>query len=373
MISGVLTRAALPRNVKAEVRRARQLSGRRPSVSVVVPCYNYGRYLPDCVQSVLDQQEVDVDVIIIDDASPDGSAETVKRLTEQDSRVQAIYHEANRGHIATYNEGFAQVRGDYAMLLSADDRLTPGALARATALMEQFPTVGLAYGVALDFTDTQVPPARTAAKNWIIWSGREWLALRCRTGHNVLRSPEAVVRTSALREIGDYRSDLPHTADFELWMRLATMSDIGFITGADQAYYRIHENNMHHSKFDLVDDLAGRLKAFNTVFDERQSFVPGADELRDTAHRRMALEALSHAISAHTRGVADKQQVEKYMEFAVASWPGVKGLGEWDSLSILQETQGKQQRQGLGPMLRERARNLGYSLNWWRWRWSGVY
>ena len=49
--------------------------GSRPTVSVVIPCYRYGRFLPACVQSVLDQDGVDVRVLIIDDASPDDSAE----------------------------------------------------------------------------------------------------------------------------------------------------------------------------------------------------------------------------------------------------------------------------------------------------------
>jgi glycosyltransferase involved in cell wall biosynthesis len=329
--------------------------------------------MSECVNSVLNQQDVRVDVLIIDDASPDGSAETVKRLEKEDTRIRTILHTANQGHIATYNEGLAQACGDYTVLLSADDRLTPGCLARATSLMEEHPSVGLTYGFAVDFTDTCLPSARTVATNWIIWQGHNWIAHRCKTGHNVLRSPEAVMRTSVLREIGGYRADLPHTADFELWMRTATVSDVAYISGADQAYYRIHDNNMHHSKFDLFGDISGRLHSFDALFSERAHALKNPNLLRDTAHRTLAREALSHSISAYTRGVAGQEPIDDYVAFALAAWPGVKHLRAWRTLCRLRRMHDGQPIRNPALIAREAMRSLGYSLNWWRWRWAGVY
>src|SRR4029079_17735868 len=101
----------------------------RPRVSVVIPCYRYGHFLPECVRSVLDQDGVDVDVTVIDDASPDDSAEAGRRLAAEDARVRTIVHATNQGHILTYNEGLAAAGGEYVVLLSADDLLAPGALA----------------------------------------------------------------------------------------------------------------------------------------------------------------------------------------------------------------------------------------------------
>src|SRR5947209_4282299 len=118
--------------------QAQPLRG-RPSVTVVIPCYNYGRYLRGAVKSVLDQPGVDVEAIVIDDASTDGSADVVREVAAADPRVRAILHRSNFGHIATYNEGLEQASGDYVVLLSADDALTPGSLSRATALLETHP------------------------------------------------------------------------------------------------------------------------------------------------------------------------------------------------------------------------------------------
>ena len=98
------------------------------TVNVVIPCYNYGEFLPECVASVLDDQPgCDVRVLIIDDASNDGSAVVAKGIAAADSRVEVIIHPANKGHIATYNEGLLEwADGGYSVLLDADDRLTPG-------------------------------------------------------------------------------------------------------------------------------------------------------------------------------------------------------------------------------------------------------
>jgi glycosyltransferase involved in cell wall biosynthesis len=372
MLSDLVVRAMLPRNAKADIRRPGKVSGRQPSVSIVIPCYNYGRYLPECVKSVLDQEDVRVDVLVIDDASPDGSAEIVRRLAEEDTRTRAICHETNQGHIATYNEGLAQVSGDYTLLLSADDRLTAGCLARATSLMEEYPSVGLAYGFVVDFTDTRLPPARTVATNWIIWQGHDWIAHRCKSGHNVLRSPEAVMRTSVLREVGDYRADLPHTGDLEMWMRAASVSDVGYVGGADQAYYRVHKSNMH-TTFDLLGDVSERLRSFDAFFAERSGLLKNPDLMRDAAHCALAREALGHAISAYARGFADQESVDKYAEFALTAWPDARNLREWRTLCRLRSMPDR--RLGRSPSLvtREAVRNLRYSLRWWRGRLAGVY
>jgi GT2 family glycosyltransferase len=370
MFSSLMRNLALPRKANIQVRRPGGESGRSPRVSVVVPCYNYGHYLSECVKSVLDQQNVHVDILVVDDASPDGSAEVAKRLAVEDHRIRVICHKTNQGHIATYNEGLAQVAGDYVVLLSADDRLTPGCLARATSLMEEHPSVGLTYGFAVDFTDSDIPPARTVATNWIIWKGHDWIAHCCNTGRNFLRSPEAVVRTSVLREIGGYREDLPHSGDLEWWMRAATVSDIGYVAGADQAYYRFHASNMHNSA-DLLADISQRFHAFDTLFAERSESLADASTMYSAACQTLAREALGHAITAYARGATDREAVDDYIEFALKVWPDARNLGAWRTLQRLGQSTALPRR---NPSLiaHETMRRLSYSVRWWRWRWVGV-
>ena len=118
-------------------------------VDVIIPCYKYAHFLRDCVESVLSQEGVDIRILILDDCSPDNTPEVAAELQQQDSRIEYRRHEKNQGHIATYNEGLEWTNGDYVMLLSADDLLTPGALARSARLMNAHPEVGLVYSLSL--------------------------------------------------------------------------------------------------------------------------------------------------------------------------------------------------------------------------------
>ena len=162
-------------------------AGTPPRVSVVIPCYKYGNYLPDCVAGVLAQEGVEVDVTIVDDASPDSSPAVAAKLATTDPRIRVIQHETNRGHIATYNEGLASAEGEYVVLLSADDLLTGGSLVRAASLMAIHPEVGLVYGFSRSFTGEPRPP-RTTVRSWSVWSGPEWLSLICHRGSNPIQT-----------------------------------------------------------------------------------------------------------------------------------------------------------------------------------------
>jgi hypothetical protein len=389
MLDTHVRRLILPVNAKADLVPPCQQNGRFPSVSVVIPCYNYGRYLTQCVNSVLDQQSVRVDVLVIDDASSDGSDQIVRQLAAQDTRIHTICHTANQGNVATYNEGLAQVTGDYTVLLSADDLLTSGCLARATSLMEEYPSVGFAYGSPIVFADGDLPAARTTAKSWIIWQGHDWITQRFKTGGNAIFSPEAVIRTSVLREIGGYRADLPHACDFELWMRAATASDVGYVAGADQAYYRIHAYNMHHSVFDMLDDFSQRLASFDAVIRECSVLQNDPDSMRDTAHRALARSALSqairdtghralarsalgHVLRPYLRGAAGDESVRDYAAFALKAWPNARCLREWRTLDKL--TNMSDSTPTLDPSLITRMiiRKLRSRFGELRWKWTGV-
>jgi|UPI0007C4FC4F hypothetical protein len=278
--------------------RPRPLRG-RPRVSVVIPCYNYGHYLQDCVQGVLDQDGVDVDVLIIDDDSPDGSVAVARKIADGDARVRLIEHHVNAGHIATYNEGLAAAEGDYVVLLSADDLVTPGSFQRATALMEAHPEVVMVHGFARTFKDVP-PPPRTEMRSWTVWPGAEWVARICRAGGNPVATPEVMLRTSTMHQLGDYDPRVPHAGDFLMWLRAAALGGIGRVNDVDQAYYRVHGNNMHVQQFAGADtDLRQRYESFEIFFDEDGRDMPDADRLRTAARLAVAREALVIACACY--------------------------------------------------------------------------
>ncbi|MDR4307475.1 glycosyltransferase [Chelatococcus sambhunathii] len=82
-------------------------------VDIAAPCYRYGRFLQDCVSSVLSQSISDVRILIIDDASQDGSADVARALAATDPRIELSVHQTNLGQTATYNEGIAWATAPY--------------------------------------------------------------------------------------------------------------------------------------------------------------------------------------------------------------------------------------------------------------------
>lgn len=305
---------------------------RRPTVSVVIPCHNYARFVGAATASVLTQTAVDVDVLIIDDCSTDGTRRVAEALADANPQVRVVIHERNLGHVATYNEGIAEARGDYLVLLSADDLLAPGSLARAAALLDAHPSVGLAYGGVVMFEGEPVPAAREAVDGWTIWKGRDWLEERCRGGGNNVCSPEVVMRTSVQRHIGEYRAELPHTGDMEMWMRAATVADVGRIDGADQAFYRVHSESLSHALCPgPKDDLRARHDAFASVL-AWPSAVSGADGLYVQARRALAVGALRQASEGCATLAPD--DIDELEAFALEMFPAANETSEWLELEL---------------------------------------
>jgi glycosyltransferase involved in cell wall biosynthesis len=334
------------------------------SVSVVIPCYKYGHFLEDVISSVLDDQEsIDVRVLIIDDASPDESAETARKIATRDPRVEVVVHSANAGNIATYNEGLLEwADGDYCALVSADDRLTPGALRRARDLLDAHPSAGFVYGRAAWVTDgAPLPPARMRVRGWSVWPGEWWLERLYRQGENPITSPEVVIRTSLLKRVGGYDARLPHAADMELWMRLAANAEVGFIRGVDQAYYRLHQQNMRKA-YGALRDLRERRLVFETVLERYSKTLPPAKGLSGIVRRKLSREALWAAGRAYDHGATEQSDVDELMAFAFDCWPGVSRLPLYRTL---------QSRNGIGP------RGMSYMFaqkgQWWLRRRSWKY
>lgn len=345
---------------------------RRPTVTVVIPCYNYGHYLPRALASVLDQPEVDVDVIVIDDASADGSASVVREFAARDKRVRAIVHESNRGHVATYNEGLEQATGDYVVLLSADDALTPGSLARATALLEAHPAVGLVYGYPMVFRD-EPPTAPTSVRSWTVWSGEDWIHGRCRKGENCIMNPEVVMRTAVQRQIGGYDANLPHSGDLEMWLRAASVAGVGRVNGPGQAYYRVHEQSMQRTvNAGHIVDLEGRLEAFRAVLVGPNARLSCGAELFAMARRSLALVALGYARLAYEHGRSEEEPVDDYLAFAERVWPQARDCRQWSAVARRAALGAARLENGIVWKSRRVVTDLENRVRWRYWRRCGV-
>ncbi len=301
--------------------RAEERATPRASVSVVIPCFNYASFVGDATRSALEQRGVDVDVIIVDDASTDDSLGQAEALARSDARVRVITHGTNAGPVVTFNDGLAHASGEFVVRLDADDLLTPGSLSRSVALARAFPTVGLVYGHPIHFRGRDLPKPRTVARRWTVWPGGQWLEARCRAGVNVITSPEVLMRRSVVDVVGGQRS-LAHAHDMEMWLRLASVADVGHIGGTDQAWHREHDGSLSAREVgSMLVDLAERREAFDVLFAGPAGRDPSADRMHRAAKLALAREALRRGCHEFDRGRGDPDVARELSSFALELAP----------------------------------------------------
>jgi glycosyltransferase involved in cell wall biosynthesis len=300
------------------------------SVDVIVPCYRYGRFLRQCVESVLAQSGPAVRVLILDDESPDDTPEVATELAREDSRVVSIRHVRNKGHIATYNEGLDWASADYLLLLSADDYLLPGALARSASLMDAHPEVGFTFGDAISLTgDEAVPRQDPAREGWQILRGLDFIELS--GPENIVATSTAVVRTKLQKHVGGYRAELPHSGDMEMWLRLAACSSVGRVR-ARQAVYRQHDENMSRGYMAQcwMPDLQQRLEAYQWFFRTCGNAMADSERLRRRLYRSLGCCAIGFASMAFNEG--DLETSARLSDFALAICSSTKLSLPWMKL-----------------------------------------
>ena len=346
-------------------------AGNLPIVSIVIPCYNYGHFLAACVQSVVTQQGVRTHVLIIDDASTDDSARVAADLAARYPQVEVIVHAVNQGHIATYNEGLLEwASGDYVTLLSADDELPPGSLERSVRLMEAHPAVGMVYGGIEEFGGSPAARARAARRaTEIVYAGPTWLRKRCRQAVNVVPTPGTVLRTAVQHKAGGYDPTLTHAGDFDMWLRVALVSDIGYVAGPPQGRYRVHGASMSDGVYrEKLADVRQRKMVFDGLFAQHAPELAQAGITADPTYARLAGQPLWWACRAYETDDVNPAVIAQWVAFADETYPGSASLRPRRALH---------RRQRLGAAFCHRTqvfagtaivRRLLNSYWWFRWK-----
>jgi glycosyltransferase involved in cell wall biosynthesis len=310
------------------------------SIDVVVPCYRYGRYLHECVRSVLDQEGVALRVLVIDDASPDDTAEVGRALADADPRVTFVRHTINQGHIPTYNEGIEWASADYMLLLSADDYLLSGALQRAIDLMDRHPDMAFSFGDAIALSDDgsiarmSMKFDHSPAKRCAAMSGIRFIQLCIHRGAaNIVPTPTAVVRTIVQKQAGGYLPELPHCGDLEMWLSLAARGAVGYLN-ADQAVYRRHASNMSlaYAHDNILRDLHQRQAAIDAFLLRSIGQLHGTDRLHRRLLQALGYEAVGQASVAFNRN--NTVLSEEIRAFALSVHPRVNRTLGWNMLLV---------------------------------------
>ena len=200
-----------------------------PKISVLIPTYNYARFLPEAIESVLAQEYRDFELLIVDDCSADATAAVVQPFCARDPRVRFSANAANLGMVNNWNHCLQEARGEYIKFLFGDDRLChPGALGKMVALLERHPSATLAASarVILDDKSKVLDVWRPLADG--AHDGRKIITeYLMENGKNLVGEPSSVLfRKSDARRGFDPR--YRQIVDVEMWFHLLEKGDLAY-------------------------------------------------------------------------------------------------------------------------------------------------
>ena len=211
-------------------------------ISAVIPCHDGGAFLEEAIRSIQAQTRPVHELIVVDDASMDDSAEIAERLG-----ARVIRMPNNVGPSASRNRGIREARGDVIAFLDADDYWMPGHCESVVALLERHPECSVAFSRIRSVGGNDGAPASPIyladdTPSWVLWR---------LIFENIITQSSAVVRRAALQQHGGYDETRRYSEDYELWLRLAR--DAPFVcTNAITVNYRLHAQQVSRDRAKMV-------------------------------------------------------------------------------------------------------------------------
>ncbi len=197
----------------------------RPAVSVAMSVYNGERFLKDAIESVLGQTFTDFEFLILDDGSSDQSSAIIRDYAARDARIIPIFRE-NRGLVASLNELFDRASAPLVARMDADDVCLPERFAAQVAFLEAFPDYGVVGSWTLDIDENGDPyPLPLHGRDHPPSHGAFLEAIA--NGWPLLCHPAAMMRRDVVRAVGGYHGAFRHCEDYDLWLRLASVTKLG--------------------------------------------------------------------------------------------------------------------------------------------------
>ena len=266
-----------------------------PKVSVIIPNYNHASYLPRRIESVLAQTFQDIEIIVLDDHSPDHSREIIESYARKHPQIKTFFNERNSGSpFAQWNRGAEMAVGEYLWFAESDDFCEPSLLEKLVPLLDSNPNVGIAYAQTY-LVDEKDEIKNSYQKNlefiyesdaWqrpFVKSGkeacREWLLF-----HNPIPNASgALIRREAFMKAGKADMSMKLNGDWFLYARILSQYDLAF-TPELLNYFRVHEHTQRQ-----------RARVDGTVYEEIirindfiRNHVPGSESNADHALSRIS-------------------------------------------------------------------------------------
>lgn len=201
-----------------------------PRVSIVTPSFNQARFIERTIRSVLNQGWPNLEYIVIDGASTDGSREIIRRYEPYLTRWVS---EPDRGQTDAIIKGLGQATGEYVTWVCSDDVLFPGSLERMAGALAAHPEAGIVYGgVAFIDEEDRILKVRS-------YPDMDLTKLLYER-HSTVAQPSSLIRRKTLDEAGGLDRTLAYCMDYDLWIRLLRVSGCVNLGETVLSGYRLH-------------------------------------------------------------------------------------------------------------------------------------
>jgi glycosyltransferase involved in cell wall biosynthesis len=233
-----------------------------PLVTIGVICFNQGRYLDEALASVAAQDYPHLEVLVVDDGSSDGSADTAREVLDSRGMTEAtlLADGVNRGLGTRLNEVLGKATGEWVVWLAADDQLEPGAVRALVQAAD--PTTGVVFG-DLAVIDEH-GRSRGYARPRDSWQRATALRYRDRAGlplpdmfrvNNFVPGGMALIRQQVLRDAGGYDPAV-RTEDFDMWLRIGWTTKVRYVAAPVGRYRVVPGSTSRSERVNTLDQAA---------------------------------------------------------------------------------------------------------------------
>lgn len=175
-------------------------------VSVIIPCYNQGKYVEEAINSVINQTYSNIEIICINDCSTDNSSEIITELCKKYKNIVFLDEKENLGVVKARNKAISIAQGEYILPLDADDTIEPSYIEKAVKILEENPKIGIVYCNAKLFGDIDE-----------IWNLEDFDKSKIIFENQIFNS--ALFRKSDFTKIGGYKDYMSiGYEDWDLWL-----------------------------------------------------------------------------------------------------------------------------------------------------------
>jgi len=200
------------------------------STSVIIPNFNHGKFIRNAISSILNQSVQPLEIIVIDDASTDGSVPIVEKLIEEFPSVRLIRNKKNKGVVHGMNLGTMEAEGDIILYRAADDHLMPDSLSAVQEAFAKKPNASIAFGETIFF---QHEPSRGTKETLALSEKTRFFEKNKLLKHWIpdfnLPSSACFVRKKAVLSVGGFKENAKWHSDWLCFTTIALRDGLTFI------------------------------------------------------------------------------------------------------------------------------------------------